>query len=58
MPRLLDAFCRKGGAAAGYIRAGLDVVGVDIDDLNEAIPPAFAEFIGRQLLAQIEERAA
>ena len=29
-PRLLDIFCGAGGAAAGYHRAGFDVVGVDI----------------------------
>jgi DNA (cytosine-5)-methyltransferase 1 len=30
-PRLLDLFCCAGGAAAGYARAGFDVVGVDIN---------------------------
>lgn len=29
-PRLLDLFCGAGGAAMGYHRAGLEVVGVDI----------------------------
>lgn len=29
-PLLLDLFCGAGGAAAGYHRAGFDVVGVDI----------------------------
>lgn len=29
-PRLLDLFCGAGGAAAGYHRAGFEVVGVDI----------------------------
>jgi DNA (cytosine-5)-methyltransferase 1 len=29
-PRLLDLFCGAGGAAAGYHRAGFDVVGIDI----------------------------
>jgi len=28
-PRLLDLFCGQGGAAAGYARAGFDIVGVD-----------------------------
>jgi DNA (cytosine-5)-methyltransferase 1 len=28
-PLLLDLFCGQGGAAAGYARAGFDVVGVD-----------------------------
>lgn len=30
-PRLLDLFCKAGGAAEGYHRAGFDVVGVDIE---------------------------
>lgn len=30
-PVLLDLFCKAGGAAMGYHRAGFDVVGVDID---------------------------
>ena len=30
-PRLLDLFCCEGGAAAGYMRAGWDVDGVDIE---------------------------
>lgn len=29
-PRLLDAFCCEGGAAAGYVAAGFEVHGVDI----------------------------
>jgi len=30
-PLLLDAFCKAGGAGAGYARAGFRVVGVDIE---------------------------
>ena len=30
-PRLLDLFCKAGGAAMGYHRAGFEVVGVDIE---------------------------
>ncbi len=29
-PRLLDLFCCAGGASVGYVRAGFDVVGVDL----------------------------
>lgn len=31
-PILLDLFCKAGGAAMGYHRAGFDVVGVDIEE--------------------------
>lgn len=30
-PRLLDLYCKAGGAAKGYADAGFDVVGVDIE---------------------------
>ena len=30
-PLLLDLFCKAGGAAMGYHRAGFDIVGVDIE---------------------------
>jgi DNA (cytosine-5)-methyltransferase 1 len=30
-PLLLDAFCCQGGASAGYVAAGFDVVGIDKD---------------------------
>lgn len=30
-PRLLDLFCKAGGAAMGYHRAGFEIVGVDIE---------------------------
>lgn len=30
-PKLLDLFCKAGGAAMGYHRAGFDVVGVDVE---------------------------
>lgn len=30
-PRLLDLYCKAGGASMGYFKAGFDVVGVDIE---------------------------
>lgn len=41
--RLLDACCRKGGAAAGYIRAGFEVDGVDVEDHGDAYPGRFIQ---------------
>lgn len=40
-PKLLDACCRRGGAAKGYIDAGFDVVGVDIGDFSDGYPGEF-----------------
>ena len=30
-PKLLDLFCCQGGASRGYVDAGFEVVGVDIE---------------------------
>jgi hypothetical protein len=55
-PLLLDLFCCAGGAAEGYHRAGFDVLGVE---LRGAIPPAYTEHLGEQLLAHLAmQRAA
>ncbi|TQS43745.1 DNA cytosine methyltransferase [Cryptosporangium phraense] len=37
-PRLLDLFCRAGGASMGYHLAGFDVTGVDKGDHSGAYP--------------------
>jgi DNA (cytosine-5)-methyltransferase 1 len=42
-PTLLDLCCRKGGAAAGYIRAGFNVVGVDIENHSDGYPGEFVQ---------------
>lgn len=42
-PRLLDLFCRAGGAAVGYHRAGFDVVGVDVEPMHDVYPFAFVQ---------------
>lgn len=39
--RLLDLCCRKGGAAMGYLRAGFEVDGVDVEDHSTAYPGNF-----------------
>lgn len=41
--RLLDLCCRKGGAAAGYLRAGFEVTGVDIEDHSDGYPGTFIQ---------------
>jgi len=42
-PRLLDAFCRAGGAGMGYHRAGFDVTGIDIEDMAGVYPFKFVQ---------------
>jgi DNA (cytosine-5)-methyltransferase 1 len=49
------------GGGNSSVAAARDAMGIDWmtkDELNEAIPPAFAEHIGRQLLAHVERIAA
>lgn len=40
-PTLLDLCCRKGGAAMGYLRAGFEVDGVDVEDHSAGYPGNF-----------------
>jgi DNA (cytosine-5)-methyltransferase 1 len=51
-PRLLDVCCGAGGAAAGYARAGFEVVGVD----NVAQPEYPFELIRGDALQVLEDR--
>lgn len=60
--RLLDLFAGAGGCSVGYARAGFEVVGVDIEPhpdypyeliVADAIPPAYTEYIGGQLIAAL-----
>ena len=51
----------KGGRTARNLAEGREAMGIDWmgwADLKEAIPPSYTEFIGRQLIAAIAERAA
>ena len=51
MPRLLDLFCGAGGGTAGYMRAGFDVVGVDIAPIKNH--PAGSEFVQADALEYV-----
>jgi DNA (cytosine-5)-methyltransferase 1 len=57
-------FTRKDGSiqrAASSLAEGQAAMGIDWmqwDDLREAIPPAYTEWIGRQLIEQVREVAA
>jgi replicative DNA helicase len=42
-PRLLDLFCRAGGAGTGYHRAGFDVTGVDLEPMHGVYPFTFIQ---------------
>ncbi len=42
-PRLLDAFCRAGGAGMGYHRAGFDVTGIDTVNMTGVYPHKFVQ---------------
>jgi hypothetical protein len=53
----------SGLTGPGYAQASRDVIGIwwmTRDQLNEAIPPAYAEHVGLQLMAAVagEARAA
>lgn len=54
-PRLLDAFCGAGGAAAGYVRAGFDVTGIDIAPQPRYLLSGASAFVRGDALAYVRE---
>lgn len=49
---------RGGGKAEAHWAEAMDIDWMDRHELAQAIPPAFTEFIGHQLMSHIEKKAA
>lgn len=54
-PRLLDLFCGAGGAAAGYVRAGFDVTGVDHKPQKNYLKSGASAFVQADALEYCRE---
>lgn len=55
----MEAFVQVTGGGNCSVRAAADAMGIDWmtkDELNEAIPPAYTQHIGRQLMAHINSQ--
>lgn len=53
MPKLLDLFCKAGGASVGYHKAGFEVVGVDIKK-QKRYPFEFIHADALEVLADLD----
>jgi DNA (cytosine-5)-methyltransferase 1 len=59
-PATADQFIHVVGNFSGvaHARAAMGVPWMTRDELREAVPPAYTEFVGRQIIAAIEQEAA
>jgi hypothetical protein len=54
-PKLLDLFCGAGGCAAGYVRAGFDVTGVDVRPQPRYLLSGATAFVQADALEYVRE---
>ncbi len=57
-PRLLDTFCKAGGCSRGYVMAGFDVTGVDIEPQKNYLKSGATAFIQADALEFIRDHGS
>ena len=57
MKRLLDLYCKAGGCTRGYVEAGFEVVGVDIEPQPNYLKSGGHEFIQADAIEVLQDQA-